>query len=541
MTFSKWFMGLAATSALAVGCGDAGTDKDEAPFTSDQATLLTFEFDAELVTDNPWSASQIINDQLLYTIGHLNGSNGVGRLDRLVLSSIKKTPDASGMTKITYHAVLPVGWGSKTNLPTSYEFTLPKRIDGTGLAAFTQKYEHSCVDFGAHDVDSGSMWYYFRPHRSGCSLAQEDVVKTTAAVTVSAENTKGKYPEYHKVWEDGALTVVAIFGKYEDGATTSADAGVAGYNRFTQEIRSVLGSTTTTTPASLPSDPGVAFPDVTFDAKLADGRKVQVVALLVDNVRTAGPAFDQRYESLSGNADLIFYNGHAGLGQNVRALANKGEFLPGKYQIFFMNGCDTFAYVDGSLAQTRAQLNPDDPTGTKYMEIVTNLMPSFFSSMPYASMALINGLLGYDAPQTYEQIFQDIDKSEVVVVTGEEDNVFQPGMQPPPDGGGWEGMKESGSVGKDEQVFFETPELPAGSYEIAISEDPSQPGGDADLYVGLGKVPTKTSYDYRPYKNGSNEKVTFELTKPTQVEIMVHGYEKMSAPKAAFLVTGRAL
>ncbi len=39
-----------------------------------------------------------------------------------------------------------------------------------------------------------------------------------------------------------------------------------------------------------------------------------------------------------------------------------------------MNGCDTFAYVDGALAQTRAALNPDDPNGTKYMEIVTNAM-----------------------------------------------------------------------------------------------------------------------------------------------------------------------
>ena len=43
---------------------------------------------------------------------------------------------------------------------------------------------------------------------------------------VTLENTTGKYPEYDKVWEDGTLRVVAIFGKYEDGATTSSDAGI---------------------------------------------------------------------------------------------------------------------------------------------------------------------------------------------------------------------------------------------------------------------------------------------------------------------------
>ncbi len=43
-----------------------------------------------------------------------------------------------------------------------------------------------------------------------------------------------------------------------------------------------------------------------------------------------------------------------------------------------------------------------------------------------ASMALINGLLKYDAPLTYETMFDDIDSSQVVLVTGEQDNQFRP-------------------------------------------------------------------------------------------------------------------
>src|SRR5262245_58338015 len=105
----------------AVGCG-SDSDSDEGDFTSADAARLTFEFDAELVTDFAWNQKQVAQDQLLYTIGHLNGSRAVGRLDTMVLSNFESTRLDDGSTRITYHVVLPVAWGSKTNLPTSYEF-----------------------------------------------------------------------------------------------------------------------------------------------------------------------------------------------------------------------------------------------------------------------------------------------------------------------------------------------------------------------------------------------------------------------------------
>src|SRR5690606_16855475 len=100
------------------------------------------------------------------------------------------------------------------------------------LEDFTSKYMASCVGGGAHDVTSGSMWYYYRPRRSSCALDPADVVETTATVSLSSVATTGKFPEYDQVWADGVLRVVAIFGKNEDGATASWDAGIAAYNRF---------------------------------------------------------------------------------------------------------------------------------------------------------------------------------------------------------------------------------------------------------------------------------------------------------------------
>ncbi len=517
-------------SLALVGCGSVeddvmGNDEVSPPHevidgkydSSLIASVLDFEWDGEVTTDFAFSNEQVIRDQLLYTIGHLNEHNSVGRLDRLTLTNVRAASE-NGRTRITYHAKMPVAWGSKTNLPTRYEFTLPVDASFDGTSRFTSKYNTKCIDLGAHDVDQGSMWYYYRPGRSGCRLEAADVVKTTATVTFSSSNTTGMYPEYDKVWEDGTLNVVAVFGKYEDGATTSSDAGIAAYNEFVGAVgRRLRGlGTVTTTPSSVPSSPGIGTPDITFDAVLADGRKVQVVALLVDNVRTTDPRFNTRYEQLSTRADLIAYNGHAGLGDNVRALARKGKWVAGQYVIVFMNGCDTFAYVDGSLAQTRAAINPDDPTGTKYMEFVTNAMPSFFHEDSEASMALINGLLSYQQPLTYEQMFRDIDPDQVVLVTGEHDNTFRPVQT-----GGL--LDETASVTRGEMLNFSVDVTP-GTYLIALDDDPAHRGGDADLYVRRGQAPTMAAYDCRPYSNGNKETCSVRVEQPQKLFVSVHGY-----------------
>ncbi|MBI5536890.1 MAG: PPC domain-containing protein [Deltaproteobacteria bacterium] len=503
------------------------------------ATILDFEYDGELITDYSWDPKSVVNDQMLYTIGQLNGEKAVGRLDRLELTNLQKVQTPEGKTKITYHAKMPVAWGSKTNLPKTFEFILPKDVSSGGTEAFTTKYKGSCAESGAHEIDSGSMWYYYRPDEYGCKLDEADVVKMTAKVTVSAINSTGKYPEYHKVWEDNALNVVAVFGKYEDGATSTYDAGIQAFNEFSRAMSSALASfSPTSTPATIPTQPGPGVKDIEWKAKLADGKTVQVNAILVDNVATAANTteFVNRYEPLSTKADFIVYNGHAGLGQNVRALAKKGKWVSGQYLILFMNGCDTYAYVDGYLAQTRAPLNPDDPTGTKYMDIVTNAMPAFFASDSEATMAVFNGLMSYQEPKTYEQIMKNIDMHQIVLVTGDNDNVYYPGYGTTSGDAGvadagdqpsaWSGISESGTVTKAQEIRYETPKLAAGNYLFSMTGT-----GDADLYVRVGTAPTAKLYDCRPYKTGSKESCKVNLTTTAPIHVMVRGYANSSTFK----------
>jgi hypothetical protein len=470
-----------------------------------------------------------VKDQLLYTIGQLNGKNSVGRLDKVELTNVKST-SASGQTKITYHAKMPVAWGDKRNPPSSVDLVFPRDMSYAAIEKFATDFGHTCVDVGAHEVDSGSMWYYYRPLRSGCSLAADRVFKVTATAELSPANTTGKFPEYHKVWEDNALNVVAIFGKYEDGATTG-DAGIDAYNKFVSSMKTELSRySVTSVPAVVPTNPGVAATDIEWTATVPGGKTIKVTALLTDNVRTAlnTSAFRARYEALSTRADFIVYNGHAGLGANVRALARSGRWVTGQYVIMFENGCDTYAYVDGSINTAHAAVNSDDATGTKYVDVVNNGMPAFFSSMPGATMALFRGLSAFDAPKTYEQIFANVDKSQIVLVTGEQDNSFTPG------GGGqpetWAGLSGAGTIKKSETKAFTTPTLAAGKYRFEMTGT-----ADADLYVRIGAEPTTATYDCRPYKSGSNETCDVTLASPAKIFVNVRGY----ATSSTYELSGR--
>ena len=527
---------LLAAAALAAPACAVETDvyDDEAVKSDDGkadssalAVFVDFTFEGTLLTSSSWDDEQTVQDQLLYTVGLLNGSNSVGRVDKVVVTNVTKRT-VGGKTELKYTAKLPVAWGKRNAVPNTYDLQLPKDISAAGQQAFADKYAHSCIDAGAHDVDASSMFYYYRPKASGCTLSADDVVTVTAMVSPSPIASTGKFPEYNKVWEDNTLNVVAIFGKYEDGATTASDAGISAYNAFIAAMKTELGARQLTTiPATVPSAPGVGSPDIEFNATLADGKKVRVVAMLTDNVTTglSQPAFRQRYETLSSRADYIVYNGHAGLGTNVRALAQRGKWVAGQYVVVYMNGCDTFAYIDDALNTAHKNINPDDTTGYKYIDIINNAMPAFFHSMTGATMSIFRGLLAHDNPKTYEEMFRSVDSSQVVLVSGEQDNQYTPGAGPvtPPPTGTWAGISETGSVTKGEAKNWTTPVLPAGKYSFAMTPNGST-GGDADLYVRIGRAPTATAFDCRPYKTGSTEACEVSIAQPTSLFVQIKGY-----------------
>jgi hypothetical protein len=488
------------------------------------ATFIEIAWSGSVTADFSFNNEQTVEDHLLYTIGQLNGFNSVGRLDHLKLTNIR-TEAVGNKTKIFYSATMPVAWGKRNAIPATITMKFPLETSNTFIDSFVQRFSHNCVDASAHEVDAGSMWYYYRPNAAGCPLTDAEVSTVVATVTPSAQETTGKFPEYTKIWEDNQFNAVAIFGKYEDGAVSGADAGIAAWNEFVGETRRTLSTmgTVTTVPANVPATPGVTFTDIEMSVTKADGKKINVTMLLSDNVRVGlqNPAFRARYETASTRADFITYNGHAGLGANIRALSRAGKWTAGQYVISFENGCDSFAYIDDEMRRAHQAVNPDDTTGFKYLDTLANALPAFFASMSNSSLALMKGLIDIDNPQTYQQIFRNIDASQVILVTGEQDNVFTPG------GGGapqaWAGLNESFTIAKSDAKKFETPVLAAGRYSFDLAGT-----GDADLYVRIGTAPTTAKFDCRPYKTGSNESCAVDLAQPAKINVMVRGFSASS-------------
>src|SRR5688572_16618376 len=86
-----------ALSGLVAACagdpleGELVKSEDGKTDSSAVAVFLDFEFDGELLTGTSWNPQQQVEDQLLYTIGHLNGNNSVGRLDKVELTNVRST------------------------------------------------------------------------------------------------------------------------------------------------------------------------------------------------------------------------------------------------------------------------------------------------------------------------------------------------------------------------------------------------------------------------------------------------------------------
>jgi hypothetical protein len=273
-----------------VKSGEGDDGKSDA---SALAVFMDFTFSGKFkVSSRPWNMTQAIQDHLLYTIGHLNEDNSVGRLDKLeVLES--NTVTEGGGTFVTYKVKLPVAWGDKANPPTSYTFTLPTSQESAFLTQFATDYGHSCVDFGAHDVDSGSMWYYYRPGRSGCTFASGATYKAEVAVARSPINTTGKFPSSTRSGRTTSSTSSPSSASTRTARPPATPAS-APTTRSSNSVQSNLRATLarlTTVPATVPTTPGVAQPRrLSSRATLADGKKVDdLPPCLTDNVQVGLP------------------------------------------------------------------------------------------------------------------------------------------------------------------------------------------------------------------------------------------------------------
>ncbi len=368
-----------------------------------------------------------IKEQLFYLVGPLNAFHSGADTAHTQITIKKVTPiPNSEYQEVRYDAVLLVAWANNTQNPLNMTVPLPLRVNDQDKKAFFNRYGRTCsTNSNEEDLKWHSFYYYYRPGNGSCELNRgpsDLAVPIRFAFQPSGKVTVGKAPEYEKVWEDHQLVATLIFGKNDKETMSDTDAGVWGYNTTSLQLRQTYGNPIFMSVPLAPGEvPHANRPDHEMSFDLGNGRVLNVALFLVEKMGLLHPTpeFKKRYEERTRNSDFISYNGHSGFGDNIRALAKMGNFVKGQYQLFYVNGCDTFAYVEDSLMEAHRKVNPGS-SPYKYFDIITNAMPSSFSGIPVSNMAIINALVGQQL--TYHDILSQFEWFQRAVVTGEEDN-----------------------------------------------------------------------------------------------------------------------
>ncbi|HVH44864.1 MAG TPA: hypothetical protein VM925_21070 [Labilithrix sp.] len=408
-----------AASLFACSAGSSEPTAGEDAITSNDAKILDFTFEGEVVARRTVDARKAVVAQLMYAQGILTTArNGNGHVGNVKLTDVTETEN--GATKrIRYRASLPVAWPKAVPVPASYELTLP--LDSTAFDAFNAKYDKHC---GAKAYGLETFWHDWNPKPSRtCTIDEADVRRSVASVAPHVQETTNKYPEYDEIWKDDRLDVVAIFGIIT--SNVSYDLGYNQARKFTENSTSKLTGPSVTDNAPSPS----VLKDTTVTGKVMIGgreRDVKVDVLVVNELEHVGSDFDRRYDALTEKADMILYNGHAGLGKNINALARKGKVTAGKYQLVLLNGCQSFAYIDTTMTDRRREANgPADPLGTKFLDVMGNALPGYASNLASMSNTLYDAAIGADAPKNFNEVMRSMPPDHIVAVFGEEDNAFE--------------------------------------------------------------------------------------------------------------------
>jgi hypothetical protein len=409
------------TFAAATGLGACTAETqslpedDVADLTSNDGKLFDFAFMGEVLASKDAPVRESVIAQLQYIQGMLTTDvKGNGQIGFAKLTGVTETREGE-KKRIKYTATVPVVWPKERATPKTYTLALP--ADVSGLDAFNAKYDGSC---GVSEYGQSTFWHDFNPKATGCKLGNDDAISTRVTVKRSAQASLGKLPEYAEILKDDVVDIVAVFGSISNNS--ESDEGSV-------EMENVLLETAATLKNVVRKDAGqsnsvIKSSVLTGDVSiLGKNRKVSLTALFISELSTTGKDFDDIYVPASEKADLIVYSGHSGLGANINALAEKTRVAAGKYQMLYLNGCQSFAYMGRALHDKKISANgpSKDPNGTKFLDVVANALPAYGDNGS-TGLALYTAILKQDRPQSYNDILKTFSRIHLAAVFGEEDN-----------------------------------------------------------------------------------------------------------------------
>ena len=134
------------------------------------------------------------------------------------------------------------------------------------------------------------------------------------------------------------------------------------------------------------------------------------------------------------NDDVFIYDGHSGLGGYLnlkrlqQSLGRPLKLDVNKSQIFFFNGCSTFAYYNHDYCELKK--TSADPKGIKNLDIVSTAIGASFDIGARHDVILIAGIADGSRPSwklLIDRMYRvDREQTALTHVNGDEDNPTAP-------------------------------------------------------------------------------------------------------------------
>lgn len=386
---------------------------------------------------------EYVESQVEHTIGPMSVAKytAVPKGDQ-VISGIKLVSSEGNVHTVTYDytGTIVVQNGPRTN----YDLVMPinpATIYQAGMierknpeTAELEEY-NPCTD--DHYQSEGDFWYFWNPEQEGCLLKKGKDYQVVTAKIERFKNTKISYPEYKNLADANGVTSVHVLFGLDDAESdrnplTSKDVNAENYRDFRdyliknnyvskkwskQEISAIAGSTN----GALP-----------YIETLTKGKISYRFFFGATGIDEDSLAFHWFYKDAIENASVMIYGGHSGLGGHLdlatieENLGTPINFNHDRYQIFFFDSCTSYKYYNQNYFERKVSKN--DPTGSKKLDIFTNGLATYFSTMPDSNRTIsvaLDKALNYAEKGTYasyQTLAKEIDSENLFGISGDEDN-----------------------------------------------------------------------------------------------------------------------
>jgi hypothetical protein len=129
--------------------------------------------------------------------------------------------------------------------------------------------------------------------------------------------------------------------------------------------------------------------------------------------------FSDAIRELSPTADLVYYSGHSSFGSAVKRLSDLVAFMPGKYQIYFIDSCSTFFYSGHFVLWKRVQEANPGMEPSQLVHFILNADEMRVRGGGGSLVPVIQGLLS--GRETYREILARLDPGPRAIAIGSGD------------------------------------------------------------------------------------------------------------------------